>query len=79
VYHRWLTNLERARAQGFPDNYRFHGGHRVINGKRVDEVRTQIGNTVSVNVARWFGHRITVDLNRTRDQAARNQYLEQAG
>lgn len=67
VYHRWLTNLERARAQGFPDSFVFHGGHRVINGKRVDEVRTQIGNAVSVNVAKWLGHRIVAALNTSAD------------
>lgn len=71
VYHRWLTNLERARAQGFPDDYQFHGGHRVINGKRVDEVRTQIGNAVSVNVARWLGHRITAALSNSQHQNGR--------
>ncbi|WP_433622761.1 DNA cytosine methyltransferase [Nocardia sp. CA-120079] len=60
--HRMLTNPERARAQGFPDSYVFHGRNTVVNGKRVDEVRAQIGNAVSVNVARWFGQRVAAAL-----------------
>lgn len=52
--HRMLNNRERARAQGFPDSYVFHG--------KADEVRAQIGNAVSVNVARWLGHRVAESL-----------------
>ncbi|MFE2961973.1 DNA cytosine methyltransferase [Nocardia tengchongensis] len=61
VYRRLLNNRERARAQGFPDDYVFHGRNVPVikNGKRryVDEVRMQIGNAVSVNVARFIGER----------------------
>ncbi|MGV9668381.1 DNA cytosine methyltransferase [Nocardia niigatensis] len=66
VYRRLLNNRERARAQGFPDDYVFHGKSVPVikNGKRryIDEVRVQIGNAVSVNVARWFGERIAAAL-----------------
>ncbi|MBO0853600.1 MAG: DNA cytosine methyltransferase [Nocardia sp.] len=68
--HRMLTNRERARAQGFPDSYVFCGKNVpvIVNGKRryVDEVRTQIGNAVSVNVARWLGRRVAHALGGAR-------------
>ncbi|PPI89090.1 DNA cytosine methyltransferase [Nocardia nova] len=64
--HRMLTNRERARAQGFPDTYVFRGKNVpvVVNGKRryIDEVRAQIGNAVSVNLARWLGDRVARTL-----------------
>ncbi|MEN3263295.1 MAG: (cytosine-5)-methyltransferase 1 [Pseudonocardia sp.] len=44
-HHRLLSNRECARAQGFPDSYRFHG-----TGK---QVKRQIGNAVPVGIARW--------------------------
>jgi len=50
MFFRMLTNRERARAQGFPDTYQFHG--------KADEVRAQIGNAVTVPVATWLGHRV---------------------
>lgn len=61
VYRRLVNNRERARAQGFPDDYQFRGRNVPVikNGKRryIDEVRVQIGNAVSVNVARFIGER----------------------
>lgn len=48
-WHRMLTHRERARAQGFPDTYRFTG--------KGDDVTRQIGNAVPVNIARWLGER----------------------
>lgn len=51
---RMLTNRECARGQGFPDSYRFTG--------KVDEVKKQIGNAVSVDAARWIGGRVKVAL-----------------
>lgn len=50
VFHRMLTEREKARAQGFPDSYVFHGTS--------DQRRKQIGNAVPVNVARWLGERV---------------------
>ncbi|WP_194819311.1 DNA cytosine methyltransferase [Nocardia sp. XZ_19_385] len=60
--HRFLTRRERARAQGFPDNYVFHGKTVKVGNRSIDEVRTQIGNAVSVNVARWLGDRVAQSL-----------------
>lgn len=54
TYHRLLNNRERARAQGFPDGYEFTG--------TADQVRAQIGNAVSVNVARRIGGRVATAL-----------------
>ncbi|MGW5228664.1 DNA cytosine methyltransferase [Nocardia niigatensis] len=54
VRHRLVTNRERARAQGFSDSYAFHG--------TADDMRAQIGNAVSVNVARWLGQRVAAAL-----------------
>ncbi|RDI13474.1 DNA (cytosine-5)-methyltransferase 1 [Rhodococcus sp. AG1013] len=51
---RMLTNRECARGQGFPDSYEFHG--------KTDEVKKQIGNAVSVDVARWLGTRVAASL-----------------
>lgn len=51
---RMLSNRECARGQGFPDSYRFTG--------KVDEVKKQIGNAVSVDAARWIGGRVKVAL-----------------
>lgn len=47
---RMLNNRECARAQGFPDSYRWHGS--------AAEVKKQIGNAVTVGVARWLGERV---------------------
>lgn len=74
VYRRMLNNRERARAQGFPDDYIWHGKNVPVirNGKRryIDEVRVQIGNAVSVNVARWLGERVAVALGEESPCAA---------
>lgn len=51
---RMLNNRECARGQGFPDSYQFTG--------RVDEVKKQIGNAVSVDAARWIGGRVRAAL-----------------
>lgn len=51
---RMLTNRECARGQGFPDSYEFTG--------KADEVKKQIGNAVSVDVARWLGTRVAASL-----------------
>lgn len=54
VRYRMLTPRERARAQGFPDHYRFTGTQR--------DVVKQIGNAVPVRVARFLGERAAVSL-----------------
>ena len=51
---RMLTARERARAQGFPDHYEFHG-------TQADVVK-QVGNAVSVRVARFLGERAASSL-----------------
>lgn len=51
---RMLSNRECARGQGFPDSYEFHG--------TAAEVKKQIGNAVSVDVARWLGERVAGSL-----------------
>lgn len=51
---RMLTTRERARAQGFPDTYQFHGTQR--------DVVKQIGNAVPVRVARFLGERVAQSL-----------------
>jgi DNA (cytosine-5)-methyltransferase 1 len=56
-HHRLLSNRECARAQGFPDSYRFHG-----TGK---QVKRQIGNAVPVGIARWLGERAHAALTTT--------------
>ena len=54
LHHRMLSNRECARAQGFPDSYRFAGTKK--------DVKKQIGNAVPVGIARWFGERLTTAL-----------------
>jgi DNA (cytosine-5)-methyltransferase 1 len=61
-YHRLLNNRERARAQGFPDSYRFHGTET--------QVRRQIGNAVPVGIARWLGERARAALATNEEIAA---------
>lgn len=51
---RMLTARERARAQGFPNHYQFHG-------TQADVVK-QIGNAVSVRVAKHLGERVASSL-----------------
>ncbi|MEW1881919.1 DNA cytosine methyltransferase [Rhodococcus sp. NPDC080181] len=51
---RMLSNRECARGQGFSDTYEFTG--------KVDEVKKQIGNAVSVDAARWIGGRVKAAL-----------------
>ncbi|MCG7309724.1 MULTISPECIES: DNA cytosine methyltransferase [Brachybacterium] len=51
---RMLTPRERARAQGFPDAYRFHGSQ--------SDVVKQIGNAVPVRVSRFLGERVAASL-----------------
>lgn len=50
AHHRMASNRECARAQGFPDDYRFAGSPV--------EVKRQIGNAVPVGVPRWLGGRV---------------------
>lgn len=60
--HRMIRHRECARAQGFPDDYRFTGTGA--------EVKRQIGNAVAVPVARWIGERVARDLPTTSASAA---------
>jgi DNA (cytosine-5)-methyltransferase 1 len=53
---RMLTNRECARAQGFPDSYRFVGSTK--------DVKKQIGNAVPVNVAKWIGERVGAHITK---------------
>lgn len=53
-HHRLLTNRERARAQGFRDDYQWCG--------KPAEVRRMIGNAVPVGIARWLGEQTAVAL-----------------
>lgn len=55
AHHRMLTGRELARAQGFPDTYRFCG-------TRAKDIRRQIGNAVPVGIARWLGAAATTAL-----------------
>jgi DNA (cytosine-5)-methyltransferase 1 len=54
-HQRLLSNRECARAQGFPDTYRFRGAH--------GDVKKQIGNAVPVSIARWLGERAIAALS----------------
>lgn len=51
---RMLTELEAARIQGFPDDYKFNGSKK--------EVYTQIGNAVAVGMAKAIGEDIIKKL-----------------
>ncbi|SIA23682.1 DNA cytosine methyltransferase [Mycobacteroides abscessus] len=58
-WHRMLNTRERARAQGFPDDYEFVGPtpeHGLIT--------RQIGNAVPVGVAQFIGERVIEALGR---------------
>ncbi len=67
AWQRLVRNRECARAQGFPDSFRFAGvrdarrhlgaGITPIGSTR-DVVKRQIGNAVPVGLARWLGERI---------------------
>lgn len=61
-FHRMITNLECARAQGFPDSY-------VFIGNRAD-VKRQIGNAVAVPIAAWLGQRVAASLGELQAGAA---------
>ncbi|NLE78108.1 MAG: DNA cytosine methyltransferase [Rhodococcus sp.] len=59
---RMLTNRECARAQGFPDTYRFVG--------TTAEVKKMVGNAVPVGVARWLGEQVAESLTTRQEPAA---------
>lgn len=52
--HRLISNRECARAQGFPDTYRFMG--------TAAQVKSQVGMAVPVAVAKWIGGRVAEHL-----------------
>jgi DNA (cytosine-5)-methyltransferase 1 len=54
AWHRMLNNRECARAQGFTDNYQFHG--------TTSQIKRQIGNAVPVGVAAWLGQQAAAAL-----------------
>lgn len=55
-YQRIITDRECARAQGFPEGYRFVGSPKARKGAATDKVvKKQIGNAVPVNIARRLG------------------------
>ncbi|MBP2370279.1 DNA cytosine methyltransferase [Pseudonocardia parietis] len=60
-HHRMLTDRERARAQGFPDTYRF-------TSRESRDVIKQIGNAVPVGIARWLGECAAAALGETTTQ-----------
>ncbi|MFD5357751.1 DNA cytosine methyltransferase, partial [Streptomyces sp. NPDC058657] len=77
---RLVRKRECARAQGFPDSYRFaglrdarrHYGANVVSiGTTRDVVKKQIGNAVPVNMARWLGTRAMAGLGYTTTDLAR--------
>lgn len=61
AWHRLLVDRECARAQGFPDTYRFLS--RRENPKPMDtDIKRQIGGAVAVPVARFLGERVTAAI-----------------
>ena len=62
AFQRLATEREKARAQGFPDSYVFHGNY--------DQRRKQIGNAVPVTVAKWLGERVAAALGQETPCAA---------
>lgn len=58
AWHRLLTNRECARAQGFPDSYRFVGTTKAV-------VKKQIGNAVPVGIAAFIASRVAAALGHT--------------
>ncbi|WP_280462852.1 DNA cytosine methyltransferase [Nocardia carnea] len=61
--HRMASNLECARAQGFPDHYRWHGTKA--------QVKRQIGNAVPVGIARALGEQAALALGYGRSAERR--------
>nr|WP_229739587.1 DNA cytosine methyltransferase [Nocardia rhizosphaerihabitans] len=66
-----MRHRECARAQGFPDSYRFatlRDARRELGpdvqsiGSTRDVVKRQIGNAVPVKLARWLGTRVAAGL-----------------
>lgn len=60
-WHRMLNNRERARAQGFPDDYQFVGPT-----PEHEDITRQIGSAVPVGVAQFIGERIVAALGAER-------------